>query len=344
MSIPIEILQGAAPVLTGAIDAKNGRCFLVAGFGPDVRVYGSGTGFRANLDGKPVGALAPAGLPLQGLAPGTHELVIDSDLGTHDRMVFESQPSATLYVTLGTAQNLGTLSVETNEDQVHLLINGQKYRRDTARGRLVLYLLPRKYTVTVQKDGFAPAAEQTVEVKKGQDTKVSFTLSAAKSVLAVHHAPPGTDVLVDNISRGTTHADGEFQVGAIEPGRHTVTLRHDGFRPMQSEQTFTAGKTLDLQAALESAPTTGTLRFEISPAGLETHVRVRRDGESQERDVTGATVSLPEGHYVVSVSAPQYAPTSTAVQVTAGGTAVASVTLRHMEPKAPAKFSDWKTG
>ncbi len=338
-SVPIEILQGAAPILTGAIDSKNGRCFLVAGFGGDAHVYGSGTGFRATLDGKPLGVLAAAGLPIQGLSPGTHELVFDSDAGQHDRMVFESQPSATLYVSVDTAQNLGTLSVETNppEDQVHLLINGQKYKRDTARGRLVVYLFPRKYTVTVQKDGFAPALEQTVEVKRGADTKVTFTLSVAKATLAVHHAPPGTDVLVDNISLGKTHPDGEFQVGGIEPGHHIVTLRHDGFRPMQSDQTFAAGKTVDLQATLEAAPTTGTLRFEISPAGIEAHVRIKRDGDAQEHEVTGASVTVQEGRYVVSVSAPQYSPASTSVQVSAGGTAVAAVTLRHVETKAPVK-------
>jgi hypothetical protein len=276
--------------------------------------------------------------------------VLDSDAGMHDRVVFESQPSASLYISMGTSQTLGTLSVETNEDQVHLLINGQRYKRDTARGRLVVYLLPRKYTVTVQKEGFAPAAEQTVEVKKGADTKVTFTLSAAKAILAVHHAPAGTDVLVDNTSRGTTHPDGEFQVGGIEPGHHTVTLRHDGFRATQSDQTFAAGKTLDLQAALEAAPTAGTLRFEINPPGLDAHVRIKRDGESQEHDVTGASVTVPEGRYLVSFSAPQYSPTTTSVQVTAGGVTTATITLRHVEtakapPKAPAGpafgLEDW---
>jgi tetratricopeptide (TPR) repeat protein len=338
-SIPVEISPGAAPALTGAIDAKNARCFVVAGFGGDAQVYASATGFRATLDGKPLGALAAAGLPLQGLTPGSHELVIDSDAGTHDRMVFESQPSASLYVSMGTSQTLGTLSVEiTNEDQVHLLINGQRYKRDTTRGHLVVYLFPRKYTVTVQKDGFAPAVEQSVEVKKGADTKVTFTLSAAKAILAVHHAPPGTDVVVDNISRGTTHPDGEYTVGAIEPGHHTVILRHDGYRPMQTDQTFVAGKTLDLAAALEALPTTGTLRFEISPAGLDAHVRIKRDGDALEHEVASASATLPEGRYLVSVSAPQYAPASTTVQVTAGGTAVATVTLRHLETaKAPAK-------
>jgi len=336
-SIPIEIAPGAAPTLTGAIDAKNVRCFMVAGYGGNAQVYGSGTGYRVTLDGKLLGALTKDGLPLQNLSPGSHELVMDSDAGQHDRMVFESQPSATLFVSLGTAQNLGTLSVETNEDQAHLLINGQKYKRDTARGRLVVYLFPKKYTVTVQKDGFAPAVEQTVEVKRGENTKVSFTLTPAKAVLAVHHAPPGSDVLVDNISRGAVHPDGEFQVGGIDPGRHTVTLRHDGFKPMQSEQAFVAGKTVDLNATLEAVPTTGTLRFEIGPPGLDVHIRIRREGDTQDHEVTGPSVTVPEGKYLVSATAAQYAPNSTTVQVTAGGTAVATMTMRHLETKAAPK-------
>jgi tetratricopeptide (TPR) repeat protein len=335
-SIPVEISPGAAPTLTGAIDAKNVRCFLVAGYGGNARVYGSGTGYRVSLDGKPLGALTADGLPLLNLSPGSHELVMDSD-AQHDRMDFESQPSATLYVSLGTAQNLGTLSVETNEDQAHLLINGQKYKRDTARGRLVVYLFPKKYTVTVQKDGFAPAAEQTVEVKRGENVKVSFTLTAAKAILAVHHAPPGSDVLVDNISRGTVHSDGEFQVGGIDPGRHTVTLRHDGFKPMQSEQTFAGGKTVDLNATLEAAPTTGTLRFEIGPPGVEVHIRIRREGEPQDHEVTGPSVAVQEGKYLVSATAAQYSPNSTTVQVPAGGTAVATMTMKHVETKAAPK-------
>ena len=48
---------------------------------------------------------------------------------------------------------------------------------------------------------------------------------------------------------------------------------------------------------------------------------------------------LFRSRYAVSVSAPQYVSTVTEVQVTAGGTGVAAVTLRHIEtaPKAPPK-------
>jgi serine/threonine-protein kinase len=352
-SIPIEIVAGAPPKLAGSIDTANLRCFLVAGFGGEGYLYG-GAGDRVTLDGKAVGQLGAAGMPLEGLAAGTHELAIDTPTGQHDKMVFEAQPSATLYISLGSAQDLGVLSLETNEDQVHLFINGEKYKRDTTRGRLVVYLLPKKYTVTVQKDGFAPAVEQTVEITRGVEAKVSFTLTPAKAILAVHHAPPGTDVLVDGIRLGSTHPDGEFQVGGIEPGHHTVTLRHDKFKQLESDQTFASGKTVDLQGALEATPVTGMLRFEINPAGLDAHIRIRRDGDAQDREVTGPGVTVPEGHYTVTVSAPQYVTAATAVQVTAGGTVTATVPLRHVEvPKAPVEtpagptfgLDDWmKTG
>ncbi len=248
-SIPIEIAPGVAPKLAGNIDVKNLRAFLVAGYGPEAHLYGSGVGYRVTLDGKPLGTMAVDGLPLSGLTAGTHELAMESPAGQHDVMAFESQPSATLFVSLGSSQDLGVLTVETNEDQAHVLINGEKYRRDTARGRLVVYLAPRKYTINVQKDGFAPAPDQPVDIKKGVEAKLTFTLMPAKAILAVHHAPPGTDVQVDNISRGSTHPDGEFQVGGIEPGRHTVTLRHDGFKPLTSDENFASGKTVDVQGS-----------------------------------------------------------------------------------------------
>jgi hypothetical protein len=50
-------------------------------------------------------------------------------------------------------------------------------------------------------------------------------------------------------------------------------------------------------------------------------------------------MTVPEGHYTVSASAPQYAPGSATVQVTAGGTVVAEVTLKRAEaPKTAPKI------
>jgi serine/threonine-protein kinase len=337
-SIPVEITPGAVPKLAGAMETKNLRAFLVAGYGGDARVYGSATGYRATLDGNLIGDLPPDGLPLQNLTPGTHELALDTLTSGHDKIVFEAQPAATLYLSLGTSQNLGVLYVATNEDQAQLYINGEKYKRDTRRGRLVVYLVPKKYTVTMQKDGFAPTPPQTVDIKRGVETKASFDLQPAKATLLVHRAPPGTDVLLDGARVGSANPDGEFQIPSVEPGRHTVTLRHDRFKPLQSDQTFASAKTVELQGALEAMVMTGTLRFDVTPAGVDAHLRIRREGDAQDRDVTGASVSLPEGTYTVTATAPQFQNATAQVRITAGGAATASLPMRRAEaPKVPTK-------
>jgi serine/threonine-protein kinase len=337
-SIPVEITPGAVPKLAGAMEAKNLRAFLVAGYGGAARVYSSATGYMVTLDGKLIGALPPDGLPLENLTQGTHELALDTQTSGHDKIVFEAQPSATLYVSLGASQNLGVLYISTNQDQAQLYINGDKYKRDTKRGRLVVYLFPKKYTVAMQKDGFAPTPPQTVDIKRGEETKVSFDLEPAKATLAIHHTQPGTEVLVDGVRVGSAGADGEFQISSVEPGRHSVTLRHDRFKPLQSDQTFASGKSVELQGALEAMIVTGTLRFDVTPAGVDAHLRIRREGESQDRDVTGPSASLPEGTYTVTATAPQFQSVSATVRVTAGGTAVASLPLRRTDaPKTPAK-------
>ena len=337
-SLLVEITPGAVPKLAGPIQTKNLRGFVVAGYGKQARLYASATGYRVTLDGRLIGDLPPDGMPFEDLTPGTHELALDTQTSQHDKIVFESQPSATLYVSLGASQNLGVLYVETNQDQADLYINGEKYKRDTKRGRLVVYLVPKKYTVSLRKDGFATTPEQTVDIKRGVESKVSFDLQPAKATLLIHHAPPGSDVLVDGVRVGSTRADGEFQLAGVEPGRHTVALKHDRFKPLQTDQTFASGKSVEMQGALEAASVIGTLRFDIGPPGLDLRVHVRREGDTQDQEVAGPVATLPEGTYTVTASAPQYQTNSLTVKVTAGNSTIAAMTLRHIDaPKMPVK-------
>jgi hypothetical protein len=280
---------------------------------------------------------------LPGLTLGTHELDLEGPAHVQDKIVFEAQPSAALYLSLRTAQNLGVLDVVSNEDEAELYLNGDKYRRATKRGRLIVYLVPRKYTVRMQKDGFAPTAEQTVEVRRGEETRLKFDLLPAKATLAVHRAPPGTEVWVDGARVGTAQADGEFSIGTLDPGKHTVSLRHDRFKPLQSELAFASGKTVELQGTLEAAILTGTLKIDVTPQ-VDVRLRLRREGESQEREVSGGTLNLPEGSYTVTGSAPQYQSASATVRVTANSTATASLVLRRLEAGPPPKAAPTPAG
>jgi hypothetical protein len=153
---------------------------------------------------------------------------------------------------------------------------------------------------------------------------------------------------------GSTSQAGEFQIANREPGRHTVILKHEKFKTLQADDIFLRAGTVDVQGAMEAVVTTGTIRFDVSPAGLELHLRIRRDGDAQEHEVPGLSATVPEGHYTVSASAAGYITTTTAVQINAGSTAVVTLPLRKAEtPKAPVKtapapafgLEDWvKTG
>src|ERR1017187_8836606 len=332
-SVQLEILPGAMPTISAPIETANLRGFVLTAYSAGARLYGSPTGFKVSLDGQPAGDLPPGGLPLQNLAPGVHELQLDGPAREQDKMVFEAQPSAALYISLRSARNLGVVNLVANEDEAELYINGDKYRRTTGRGRLIVYLVPKQYTLRLQKDGFAPTADQTVDLHKGEEIKLTFNLQPAKATLAVHHAPPNAEVWIDGARVGAVRADGEFSLSALEPGRHTVSLRQDRFKPLQTDVTLAAGKTVDLQGALESA--LGTLKVDISPAGLDAHLRIRREGESQDRDVSGSSLSLPEGSYTVTGSAPQYQNAVSNVRVTSNAISTARLEFTRQVEAAP---------
>jgi formylglycine-generating enzyme required for sulfatase activity len=47
--------------------------------------------------------------------------------------------------------------------------------------------------------------------------------------LIVRGAPPGSDVYVDNISRGVTSSDGSIRVPGLKPGKRLVRVSHEGY-------------------------------------------------------------------------------------------------------------------
>jgi len=343
----LEIAPGAVPKVTGPIESTGLRGFVVAQYGGQAHVYGSIPGFRASLDGKAAGTVDGSGLDFKDLSTGTHELLLDGPAGQHDRVVFDAQPSPAVYASLRTNRNVGELRVTANEDDAEVYINGEKYKRKTTHGRLLIYLAPKHYTVRLQKEGFAPV-EQAVELKNGEESTADFKLLPAKATLSVHHAPPGSDVMVDGNRLGKTGPDGSFTAPNLDPGKHSISIRHDDFKALTSDELLAAGKTLDLEAALEALA--GTLNIEVAPAGIAAKLRVRREGESQDREVTGTSVSLPEGSYLITASAPRYQEASTSVRVTARRAVSASLTLKLIEGQAGAaggqggtfNLTDWQ--
>jgi hypothetical protein len=321
-SFTLEIAPGQMPSLAGQIHATNLRAFVLTASGSAAQLYGSMTGFQVKLDGKPAGSLGARSLEFKDLAAGSHELMLDGPTGQHDKMVFESQPTGAVYASLLSGANMGVLNIVASEDHADVFINGA-YQRGTENGRLLVYLPPRKYTIRVQKDGFTPM-ERQVELHAFQEIKAEFALVAQKAILVIQHAPPGSDVLVDGNRIGTTGADGEFSAAGLEAGKHSVQVRHDQFKPLETDQMFAPGKTVAVEGSLESL--LGTLRIDVNPA--DAHVRIRREGEAKDREVTGGSANVPEGNYTVTGSAPRYQDGTATVRVAANHTATATLALK----------------
>src|SRR5207302_9983235 len=114
-------------------------------------------------DGKSAGKSDPAGVDVKNLTPGAHEVVVTAQNVSH-RLTFTSGPAPTMAVFFGGAErNQGVLRVSTGESDVAVFVNAVKFRRGTRDGRLILYLEPKDYKIRVEKEGFQPVAEQTVE-------------------------------------------------------------------------------------------------------------------------------------------------------------------------------------
>jgi serine/threonine protein kinase len=337
---PFEIAAGVIPKLSGPIKTSGLKGFIVARSGAEARLYSSVEGAQATLDGKPAGAIGAEGLAMKDLAPGPHEIMIDAPGGTHQKIAFDSGPANRLQASFVTNQNLGVLRVLA-DDGATVYLNGEKYRRATKNGRLVLYLAPKQYTIRVEKEGFATPVEQSVNLKNGEETKVEFKLLPARATLAIRNAAQGTEVWLDGNRLGMVRSDNSFS-SDVAPGKHTISLKNERYKPIQSDQVFAAGKTVEMEGKLEGL--LGVLKIDVNPPGKLVHVRLRREAATQDREITDTTLNLPEGTYIISGSAPQYQDSTTSVQVTANHTTTASLVLKPSKKAVATKPPEKQRG
>ncbi|MGO9012060.1 MAG: protein kinase domain-containing protein [Bryobacteraceae bacterium] len=338
-SLSFEFPSSALPKLTGPIQAQGIDAVVISRYGSQAMVYCSAEGVPVAVDGKLTGAAGAAGLELKELAPGPHEVQVTMN-GSPRKILFESSTTSGIIASLLTERNVGSLRIITGYDDVAVYLNGQKIPRSMARGRLLLFLAPKQYTVRVERPGLW-AADQTVDVRRGEEANLAFKLVPAKATLEVRGAPAGTEVWLDGAQIGSAR-DGGFSSTNIEPGKHTVALKKNRFRTSQAEYVFEPGKSISVEGSMQSA--TGTLKIEVDPHVEGLQLRLLREGETREQVITETELSLPEGTYRVTGSAPQYEEAVATAHVTAGGGTAATLIMRRvgrtpLQSNAQAAFS-----
>ena len=320
----IEATPAVAPRLLGPVKTQGLKSVIITGVGSTAFLYSTVDAAQVSVDGSPIGTVNPEGLELK-LNPGPHEIVVSPATGNPYKISYESSSAPVLLARLFSDSNLGSLRINTGEDNVTVLVDGTKYRRPTQRGRLLIYLPPKRYTIKVEKEGFlAEPSEASIEIKRGEEARADFRMAAApqKAVLSLRNASPGAEVFLDNKSLGTVRPDGTFSVGGLDPGRHTLAVRRDRFRPFQTTVEFAPGRTVELDAPMEAS--TGTLAIQVTPA--DARVTIKHENEA-ERAVSEPTLQLAEGSYTVSASARGFATASQTVRVQGGRTVTATLAL-----------------
>ena len=210
--IQFENAPAAAPKLLGPVRTQGLKAVVVAGVGGQARVHSTITGAELTVDGKPSGEVPSGGLALENLGEGSHELVLSAPGEEPHKFIYESGAAPSLIASMFSNANLGSLRVATGVDNVTVILNGERYKRPTQRGRLLIFLPPKKYTVRVEKEGFLTPPDQVVELKRAEEARVDFVLQPApqKATLAIRNGEPGADVLVDNSKLGSVGPDGAF--------------------------------------------------------------------------------------------------------------------------------------
>ncbi len=328
---------GAAPEVKTPLPNMPLGVSIVAALGGSAKLFSNLTGAAVTLDGKDVGKVQPAGLDLTGLAPGSRELNVTPTTGQPLHVVFESGPTPNLVAYLAADKNVGVLRINTGEDAVAVYLNGQKLKRTTSKGQLVLYLPPNNYKVRVEKDGFQTVPEQIVDLKAGEESKLGFQMAPTpkSSTLRVRNAPAGAEVRVDGKLIGSVGADGVLSNADIPLGRHSIVIRRDGFKPLTSDQIFVAGTNVDLDGTLQA--TVGTLRVDTTPRNITARLFIKRQGDDAPRPLE--STSLPEGDYTVTGHADGYEEASASVKVTGGKSVTVGLTFKPIPKAEPVKPS-----
>ncbi len=233
--------------------------------------------------------------------------------------------------------DFGTIVVSSNVDDVRVRIDSYDIPFAVKNGTALPRIPPGSHKVVVKKDGYEPLEPVTVTVKAGEDAMVKVNLRPLEASFSARGLPAGSQLYIDGSARDVA-ADGSVQA-TLRPGDHTFELRKGNARSKAVTRNARAGEPLAIGAAeLALIPATGTLAVDVQPAGAA--ISVKRDGETSFRAVT-PPVTLPEGAYTVSASAPGHSASETRVTIAAGKTITASLQLaaaaRREPESAPAR-------
>ncbi len=341
VKVPLQLAGNAMPAISAPISANQVDLLLVHLFRDRLVVYTNIPSAQVSLDGGPPNPVPPEGAPFSGISPGTRQIAIsDGKTSRTVSMVVSGGSPVVQAFLLGKADaGRGSILVVTGENQVSVKLNGYTHWLKSRNGSVRIGgLKPGVYKVEAVKDGFESPPAASVEVKAGEETKIELRPRVVVRLAAVSIAgPAGSQLIVDGNAAGVIPPSGSLSID-LPPGSHTFELRRESRRSAPVTKTLRSGESLSLSSELAFLqPATGNVRFEVTPAGARLTLRKRGEAENQAQPVTQLTMTLAEGAYILSASAPGHATSVVNFQVAAGSNNTLPVSLRPLVDQAASK-------
>jgi serine/threonine-protein kinase len=246
-ALRFEIAAGVPPKLVSSPSMMDTQGIVVSGYASGAELRCDCASGEVAIDGRTAGHLENGRFSVAALAPGTHQFRVTAPDGVRDSVIaLQNDPS--LNLVLAADRNIGTLVVETGQDNVRVYLDNRVQNVVTRQGLVRLPLAVKVYSVRVEKPGYRKPPAQVAEVEKGAIKRITFTLVPTDSTLIVREAQPGVRVLVDGQAVGVTGADGTFRASTA-PGSHSIDLQKDGFTPRHLTRDFQPGAPVNLSRA-----------------------------------------------------------------------------------------------
>lgn len=175
--------------------------------------------------------------------------------------------------------------------------------------------------LTLRAEGYEPRTE-TVSVSPRGETRLASTLTGIAG-LTVRSTPPGTEIFLDEVSRGLT----PLSLTSLSPGNYRLRAVRDGYRDLEKTIRIAAGDPRVEELAL--APLAGSVRIETTPSGAEVRLRDR----SLRAPATFSDV--PPGPVELQISLPGYSERTVRGEVIDGETFRQAVILQAEGEAAP---------
>ena len=241
--------SGSAPTLPGIIEAKDLAATVVSSVGTRGRIISNQGSRPVKIDGSAVGSTTGSGTSV--MAPEI-SLVGDGvrnlEIGSQSTFLeVHRNPALSVFLTLD--RNVGTLFVETRPGEAKVFLNGRFYGQTTATGVLRAPIDTGRYSVRAVKDGFQASDTRYVDLAKGQEQKLTFTLTRVPAILNLSGLTPGDEVRIDGRSRGLAGPSQSMRLEDLPAGPHNLELVRDGYNPGRSSFQLTDGEIFNLDAS-----------------------------------------------------------------------------------------------